>query len=75
MDKANIIINTALERYRPIAAEKVQRVLCDHCPDRRCERGERCNTYDLLVKASAWALASGENNQMGEGGKFGHSAS
>jgi len=74
MDKANIIINTALERYRPIAAEKVQRVLCDHCPDRRCERGEHCNNYDLLVKASAWALASGENPGR-EGGEFGYSAS
>ena len=62
MDKADIIINTALERYRPIAAEKVQRRLCASCPDRRCEQGKRCNTYDLLVKASAWSLASGLNN-------------
>jgi len=62
MNKGDIIINAALERYKPIAAEKVQRRLCTKCPDRRCERGERCNTYDLLVKASAWSLASGENN-------------
>jgi len=62
MNKAEIIINAALERYKPIAAEKVQRVLCAQCTDRRCERGEHCNTYDLLVKASAWALASAENN-------------
>jgi len=62
MNKGDIIINAALERYKPIAAEKVQRSLCTQCPDRRCERGERCNTYELLVKASAWALAPGENN-------------
>jgi len=62
MNKGDIIINAALERYRSIAAEKVQRRLCTQCPDRRCERGERCNTYELLVKASAWSLASGENN-------------
>ncbi len=53
MNKGDIIINAALERYRSIAAEKVQRRLCTQCPDRRCERGERCNTYELLVKASA----------------------
>lgn len=62
MNKGDIIISAALERYRPIAIEKVQRRLCANCPDRRCERGERCNTYDLLVKASTWALASGKNN-------------
>jgi len=62
MNKAEIIINVALERYRPMAAEKVQRRLCAECPDRKCERGEHCNTYELLVKASAWELASGENN-------------
>jgi len=62
MNKAEIIIDIALERYTPIAAGKVQRRLCAKCPDRRCERGERCNTYELLVKASAWELASGKNN-------------
>jgi hypothetical protein len=62
MDKADIIINAALEPYKPIAADKVKERLCARCPDRRCERGERCNTYEILVKASAWSLASGRNN-------------
>ncbi len=75
IDKANIIINAALERYKPTAAEKVRQVLCSRCTDRRCESGARCNTYDLLVKSTAWSLASGENNQTSEGGEFGHSAS
>ena len=75
MNKANIIIDAALERYRPVAAERVQRKLCDHCPDRRCESGASCNTYDLLVKATAWAMASGHDSEPGEGGEFGYSAS
>jgi hypothetical protein len=62
MSKADIIIDKALESYKPMAATKVQQTLCASCPDRRCEHGERCNTYDMLVKASAWALASGKNN-------------
>jgi hypothetical protein len=62
MNRGDIVINTALERYKPIAAKKVQRRLCAECPDRKCERGERCNAYELLVKASAWSLASGKNN-------------
>ena len=74
MDKANIIINAALERYRPIVAEEVQRKLCSDCPNRECESGAHCNWYVLLVKASAWALASGEKPGR-EGGEFGYSAS
>ena len=64
MNKGDIIINAALEKYKPIAVEKVQRSLCAKCTDRRCDRGERCNTYDLLVKASAWALASREGDEF-----------
>lgn len=74
MDKANIIINAALERYRPIAAQKVQQALCSHCPNKSCESGAHCNAYALLVKSTAWAMASGQNDEPSEGGEFGHSA-
>jgi len=73
MDKADIIIETALERYKPIATERVKEQVCSHCPDRRCERGERCKTYNRFVQAVAWALASQANNQIREGGEFGQS--
>ncbi len=62
MDKANIIIQTALERYRAIAATKVKEELCADCRDRRCEQGVPCKAYQRLVEAAAWDMVSAENN-------------
>jgi hypothetical protein len=62
MDKIEIIIQAALERYRPIAAQKVEEELCALCRDRRCEKGAYCNAYHLLLDAKAWEMVSAENN-------------
>ena len=59
MNKGDIIIDAALEEYKPIAAEKVKADVCSRCPDKRCERGERCNAYVDFVRAVAWNLKGG----------------
>ena len=62
IDKATIVIDKALERYRPLAAQKVQEELCAECRDRRCEKGTYCKAYHRLVEATAWGMVSHENN-------------
>lgn len=61
MDKVKLVINKALEPYRPAAARQVEKELCSTCPDRRCETGVRCKTYHLFVDAKAWDMASGQD--------------
>ena len=66
MGKAEIIIHASLKERKPVAAEAVKKDLCTRCPDKRCERGIDCKTYDRFVDAVAWELASPRN--VGEGG-------
>lgn len=60
--KADIIIHTALQRYRPMVEGKVREELCSECHDRRCEQGEVCRRFDQQVDQEAWEMVSHENN-------------
>ena len=61
-NKAEKVIEKALERHMDEAAELVKEDLCTECRDRRCDRGIHCKRFDDAVKERAWELIGGENN-------------
>jgi hypothetical protein len=62
LDKAERVIQKALEGYKPLAERKVKEELCADCRDRRCEKGKPCKQYHRSVEAEAWDMVSHENN-------------
>ena len=62
MDKSELIIDKALQPFKPAAAREVAEELCSTCRNRTCEKTGQCHSFHLLVNAKAWDMASNDQD-------------